>query len=154
MAGLVDVVAPRRLGAGFRWLLASSWVSNTGDGIALAAGPLLVASLTRNALLIASAASLQWLPPLLFGLSAGVLSDRVNRKVIVVTSDLLRAAVLVVLSMTIVTGAVSVALVLVTLFVLGTAEVFSDNTTATLLPMLVGVAAMTWPSATDGCRSA
>ena len=31
---------PRRLGTGFRWLLASSWVSNLGDGIAIAAGPL------------------------------------------------------------------------------------------------------------------
>ena len=32
---------------------------------------------------------------------------------------------------------VSIALVLVAMFLLGTAEVFADNTTATLLPMLV-----------------
>jgi predicted MFS family arabinose efflux permease len=134
---LLDAVAPKRLGSGFRWLLASSWLSNTGDGIAIAAGPLLVASLTDNAFLIASAAMLQWLPPLVFGLGAGALSDRVNRKVIVVTADLLRAAVLVVLSLTIVTGTVSIGLVLATLFVLGTAEVFADNTSQTLLPMLV-----------------
>lgn len=137
MSTLLDAVAPKRLGSGFRWLLASSWLSNTGDGIAIAAGPLLVASLTDNAFLIASAAMLQWLPPLVFGLGAGALSDRVNRKVIVVTADLLRAAVLVVLSLTIVTGTVSIGLVLATLFVLGTAEVFADNTSQTLLPMLV-----------------
>jgi predicted MFS family arabinose efflux permease len=134
---ILDVVAPKRLGSGFRWLLASSWLSNVGDGISIAAGPLLVASLTGNAFLIACAALLQWLPPLVFGLWAGALSDRVNRKLIVVTADLLRAAVLVVLSVTVVTGTVSIALVLTTLFVLGTAEVFADNTSSTLLPMLV-----------------
>ena len=43
---VLDKVAPERLGSGFRWLLVSGWVSNLGDGIALAAGPLLVASQT------------------------------------------------------------------------------------------------------------
>jgi hypothetical protein len=41
---LTDLVAPTLLGRDFRWLLASSWVTNLGDGITLAAGPLLVAS--------------------------------------------------------------------------------------------------------------
>ena len=48
MIRILDAVAPRRLGPGFRWLLASSWLSNTGDGIAIAAGPLLVASLSHK----------------------------------------------------------------------------------------------------------
>lgn len=137
MSTLVDVVAPPRLGTGFRRLLASSWLSNTGDGIALAAGPLLVASLTRSPFLIATGASLQWLPPLLFSLAAGALSDRVNRRRIVVTADLTRAVVLVVLAVTVVTGTVTVGLALLALFLLSTAEVFADNTTSTLLPMLV-----------------
>lgn len=133
----LDVIAPARFGSRFRWLLASSWLTNVGDGIAIAAGPLLVASLTRNAVLIASAALLQWLPPLVFGLGAGALSDRVNRKLIVVTANVLRAAALVTLALTIVTGTVSIALVLITLFAVATAEVFADNTSSTLLPMLV-----------------
>ena len=37
----------------------------------------------------------------------------------------------------IVTGSVSIAAVLVALFLLATAEVFADNSSATLLPMLV-----------------
>ena len=41
----------------FRWLLASSWSTNLGDGIALAAGPLLVASLTDDAFLVSLAAT-------------------------------------------------------------------------------------------------
>jgi hypothetical protein len=39
-----ELIAPSRLGSSFRWLLASSWVTNLGHGITLAAGPLLVAS--------------------------------------------------------------------------------------------------------------
>ncbi|HEY1641558.1 MAG TPA: hypothetical protein VGG35_12770, partial [Streptosporangiaceae bacterium] len=66
-----ELVAPSRLGASFRWLLASSWVTNLGDGITLAAGPLLVASVTRDPLAVAMAALLQRLPWLLFGLYAG-----------------------------------------------------------------------------------
>ncbi len=65
---VVEAVVPRRLGTGFRWLLASSWTTNLGDGIALAAGPLLVASQTDSPFLVALAALVQWAPPLLFGL--------------------------------------------------------------------------------------
>jgi MFS family permease len=134
---LVDAVAPPRLGIGFRWLLASSWISNLGDGISIAAGPLLVASQTRDAFLVALAALLQWLPHLLFGLFAGALSDRLDRRLMVVIVDVMRAVVLAAIAATIVTGVVSIAVVLVALFLLGTAEVFADNSSQTLLPMLV-----------------
>ena len=137
MSRLVESLAPRRLGAGFRWLLASSWTSNLGDGVALAAGPLLIASQTRDPRLVALAVLLQQLPWLLFGLGAGVLADRLDRRLIVVTVDLLRVGVLAVLAAAIVTDAVSVAVVLTALFLLGTAEVFADSAAATLLPMLV-----------------
>jgi MFS family permease len=134
---LVEVVAPRRLGPGFRWLIASSWVTNLGDGLALAAGPLLVASMTGDARLVALAATLQWLPPLLFGLPAGALSDRLDRRRIVVGVNVARSVVLATLATTIATGNVSIAVVLGALFLLGTAEVFADNSSHTLLPMLV-----------------
>ena len=137
MSRLVDTLAPARLGIGFRWLLASSWISNLGDGIAIAAGPLLVASQTRDAFLVALAALVQWLPHLLFGLYAGALSDRLDRRLIVVTVDIIRAVVLAVIATSIVTGTVSIAVVLVALFLLGSAEVFADNSSQTLLPMLV-----------------
>ncbi|WP_225234486.1 MFS transporter [Klenkia terrae] len=137
MSRISEVVAPSRLGLGFRWLLASSWTSNLGDGIALAAGPLLVASLTRDPFLVSLAAGVQWLPPLLFGLLAGAVTDRVDRRLLVVLVDLLRAAVLVVLTLAVATDLVTIAGVLVALFVLGTAEVFADNSSQTLLPTLV-----------------
>jgi MFS family permease len=134
---VAEVLAPARLGRGFRWLLASSWVSNLGDGIALAAGPLLVASQTDDAFLVALAALLQRLPWLCFGLLAGALADRIDRRLIVITVDVLRAVTLTVLAATIVTDTVDIAVVLGTMFVLGTAETFADVTTATLMPMMV-----------------
>lgn len=137
MSRIAEALVPPRLGVGFRWLMASSWSSNLGDGIALAAGPLLVASLTRDAFLVALAATVQWVPPLLFGLLAGALTDRLDRRLIVLSVDLGRAAVLAVLTLAVVTDRVSIAVVLAALFVLATAEVFADNSSQTLLPMLV-----------------
>jgi len=128
---------PARLGSGFRWLLASSWTTNLGDGVAVAAGPLLVASLTDDAFLVSLAALLRWAPPLVFGLYAGALSDRLDRRRIVIAADAARAVALGVLVVTMVTGHVSVTVALLALGLLATAEVFADNTTTTLTPMLV-----------------
>lgn len=137
MSRLVEALLPARLGTGFRWLLGSSWVTNLGDGIVLAAGPLLVASMTADARLVALGATLQWLPPLLFGLLAGALSDRLDRRRLVIVMNLVRALVLAVLATAVVTDQVTVVVVLGALFLLGTSEVFADNTASTLMPMLV-----------------
>ncbi len=137
MTRVLDVLAPPRLGHGFRLLMASSWTSNVADGIALAAGPLLVASKTDQEFLVALAALLQWAPPLVFGLWAGALTDRLDRRLIIVTVDSLRALVVVLLAVAIAVDSAPISMVLVTMFLLGTAEVFADNTASTLLPMLV-----------------
>ena len=48
--------SPRRASVGnFRWLFGESLITNIGDGVALAAGPLLVASQTRDPLLVSFA---------------------------------------------------------------------------------------------------
>jgi MFS family permease len=133
-----ELIAPSRLGRSFRWLLASSWVTNLGDGITLAAGPLLVASETHSPLAVALAALLQRLPWLLFGLYAGVLADRLNRRTIVIVTGLVRAAILVLLTVSILTHRVDIPVVLTALFLFGVCEAFGDTTTTTLLPMLVG----------------
>src|SRR3712207_2424545 len=125
------------MGTPFRWLVGSSWLTNLGDGIAVAAVPLLIASQTQDPALVALAALLQRLPWLLFGLYAGAIADRVDRRLLVVAVDALRAAVLTVLVLLLVTGRVDVGVVLATSFVLGVAEVFADTTGATLLPMVV-----------------
>jgi MFS family permease len=134
---LVETVLPRRLGRSFRWLVASSWTSNIGDGIALAAGPLLVASLTDSAFLVALAAMLQRLPWLMFGLWAGALADRLDRRLVVIIANALRALVIAVLCVFVGAGTVSIAMVLTAMFLYGVAEVFADTTQQTLLPALV-----------------
>ncbi|MGF1599913.1 MAG: MFS transporter [Acidimicrobiales bacterium] len=138
MGHLVDIALPPRLGRPFRWLIASSWASNLGDGLALAAGPLLVASLTDRAFLVALATTLQWLPPLLLGLLAGALTDRLDRRRLIMAVNVARVGLLAGLAAAVLTERVTILLVLVILFALGTAEVFADNASATLLPMLVG----------------
>lgn len=137
MTNVVDAIAPRRFGSNFRLLLATSWASDLGDGLALAAGPLLVLSQTRDPFLIALATLLQRLPWVVLGLQAGVLADRHDRRLIIVVANVMRAAVLVVLSAMIVADAVNVAVVLVALTMLGAAEVFVDTTASTVLPMIV-----------------
>jgi MFS family permease len=135
--GLVERVAPARLGRPFRWLLASSWTTNLGDGILVATGPLLVASETRDPFLVGLSWTLQFLPALLFGLYAGVVADRVDRQLLVAFADGARVLVLGVLATAILTGHVDIVLVLGALFLLGTAETFADTATSTLLPMMV-----------------
>ena len=117
--------------------MGSSWISNIGDGVIIAAGPLLVASQTRDPFLVSLAWTLQFLPWLLFGLFAGVVADRMNRKTLISLADGCRVVVLAVLVGTIVTGRVDITVVLASMFLLGVGETFADTTTATLLPMIV-----------------
>jgi predicted MFS family arabinose efflux permease len=137
---ILDLVAPVRLGPSFRWLLGASWLTSVADGFILAAGPLLVASQTDSPALVASAAFLQRLPWLVFALYAGVLADRVNRRSIVIVTNLVRAFVLLVLSICILGHRVNIPLVLVALFVLGVNDTFNETTSTTLTPMLVAPA--------------
>ncbi|MBA2719312.1 MAG: MFS transporter [Chloroflexi bacterium] len=128
---------PARLGGSFRWLFGAYIVTNIGDGIVLAAGPLLVASQTQDPFLVSLAVVAGYAPHLVFGLIAGVVADRQDRRRIVVGVNLFRALVLVVLTAMIATEVVNIALVLATLFVLGTAETFADASSSTLIPSLV-----------------
>src|SRR5262245_27706106 len=126
VSAVIEAVVPARLGRSFRWLLAASTVMNLGDGIVIAAGPLLVASQTRDPFLVSLAVCCEFLPSLAFGSTAGVVADRVDRRRLTVTMNLVRAGVLVVLAAIIATGTVNIALVLATILVLGTAENFAD----------------------------
>ncbi|MGZ6329258.1 MAG: MFS transporter [Candidatus Limnocylindrales bacterium] len=136
-ARAIEAIAPHRLGVSFRWLLAATFINNAGDGVVVAAGPLLVASQTHDPFLVSLALLSEYLPVLLFGVIGGVAADRFDRRQMVVVVNLIRAAVLAVLVATIVSGTVDIAVVLVTLFALGTAETFADSASSTLIPSLV-----------------
>ena len=136
-ARAIEAIVPHRLGVSFRWLLAATFINNAGDGVVVAAGPLLVASQTHDPFLVSLALLSEYLPALLFGVIGGVAADRFDRRRMVVVVNLIRAAVLAVLVATIVSGTVTIAVVLVTLFALGTAETFADSASSTLIPSLV-----------------
>ncbi len=137
MPSFGDLVAPRRMGMSFRWLLASSWTSNIGDGIALAAAPLLIASMTSSPIIVASGAILQFLPWLLLGLHAGAVADRFDRRRLVILADAARVVVVAGLCVFLVTGAVNIWIVLAVSLLYGTAEVFADTAGSAMLPMVV-----------------
>ncbi|MEO8274052.1 MAG: MFS transporter [Chloroflexota bacterium] len=137
LSRLIEPIAPSRLGRSFRWLLSATVVENVGDGIALAAGPLLVASQTRDPFLVSLALLAQYVPTLLFGVIFGAAADRFNRKRMVVVVNLMRSVVVTGLVITIVTGNVNIAVVLIVLFILGSAETLADSASSTLLPGLV-----------------
>jgi MFS family permease len=134
---VVETIAPARLGRSFRWLLGATVVNNAGDGVVIAAGPLLVASQTRDPFLVSLALLSEYLPVLLFGLIGGAIADRVDRVRMVVAVNIGRSFVLAALVLTIVTGTVNIALVLTALFVLGSAETFADSASSTLMPGFV-----------------
>jgi MFS family permease len=117
--------------------MSSSWTSNLGDGIALSAAPLLIASLTSSPLLVASGAMMQFLPWLLFGLLAGSIADHHDRRRLVMLANGSRAVIVLGLVVFLATGQVTVWIVLAASFLYGTAEVFADTAGSTLLPMLV-----------------
>ncbi|GIJ79119.1 Predicted arabinose efflux permease, MFS family [Micromonospora phaseoli] len=126
-----------RLGADFAKLWTASAVSNVGDGVTMAAGPLLVASISRDPALVAGAAFVQQLPWLLFALFSGAYVDRLDRRRLVVAVNLARAVALAGLAGTIATGTVTVAVIYAVVFLLGTGETLADTAMGAMLPSVV-----------------
>ena len=126
-----------RLGADFTRLWTASAVSNIGDGVTMAAGPLLVASVSGNPALIAGAVFAQQLPWLLFALISGAYVDRLDRRRLIVAVNLMRAAALAALAVTIATETVTVPVIYSVLFLLGTGETLADTAAGALLPAVV-----------------
>lgn len=144
----------KRLGANYWRLWSASAVSNLGDGVAVIAYPWLASLVTRDGFKLGLVVLAGRLPWLLFSIPAGVITDRVDRKRVVVTMDLFRAiltagVVALVLANTgtldlaVETGVTPpnetfllLALIGAT-FLFGVAEVLRDNTAQTLMPSLV-----------------
>jgi MFS family permease len=94
MSSLRTFLLPAELGPDFRKIWPASIISNLGDGALLAAGPLLVASITREPAAVGAAAFVQQLPWLLFALFSGALVDRLDRRLMIVAADTFRSIVL------------------------------------------------------------
>lgn len=150
------MTAKAPLGHRYRRLWTASVISNLGDGIALIAYPWLASAVTRDPVLIALVAVAQRLPWLVFTLPAGVITDRVDRRKIMVAMDIARAGLTVVVAAAVLgneTGLPSPEVlatgidigtnwvVYLTLalgaMLLGFAEVLRDNAAQTILPAMV-----------------
>ncbi|MBO3741861.1 MFS transporter [Actinoplanes flavus] len=125
------------IGADFNRLWTASAISNIGDGVTMAAGPLLVASISDNPSLIAGAVFAQQLPWLGIALISGAWVDRLDRRNLAVVVNLLRALALGVLTTTIATGTVTVAVIYLVMFLLGVGETLADTAVGAMLPAIV-----------------
>lgn len=134
---LMDRVCPPAFGPQFKLFLTSSWLANLGDGILLAAGPLLVASLTPSPVLVAMGRIMQQLPFFLLGIAAGLIIDRYDRRLIVIISEIVRVVALATISLAILTNMCSISLVLACLFFLGAAQMFSFLSFDSMFPSLI-----------------
>ncbi|MTA20440.1 MAG: MFS transporter, partial [Actinobacteria bacterium] len=80
----------KKLGSSYWKLWSATAISNLGDGISTVAYPWLASAITRSPILIALAAVASRLPWLIFTLPAGVITDRVDRRKIIVAMDFFR----------------------------------------------------------------
>ena len=130
---------PRRapLGSGFRALFLGSVVSNTGDGIRLAALPLLAAALTSSPLLISAVTAAQYLPWVTFAPIGGALVDRRDRRRTILVTQVWRAVVLGVLALLVATSTAEVWHICVVAFLVTVGEILVDPATVAVLPTIV-----------------
>ena len=138
------------LGRNFHRLLLSSALANLADGIGVVAWPWLASLITRDPLAIALVGVAQKLPWFLFALPSGVISDRLDRRLLVTSMDFLRFVTLIALATAMLApGLLPEApvqdfpvdllygLLLLSALIVGFAEVLRDNSAVTLLPSIV-----------------
>jgi predicted MFS family arabinose efflux permease len=129
------------LAAGFRAPFARYWLSgflaDFGDGVRLAAFPLLAAQLTRSPTAVAAVTAVQSLPWLLTGAGAGVLVDRSDRRRLMAIVDVARAAIIVGLAAAVLTHSAGLALIYLTAFTTGVGSALRDTAAVTCIPRLV-----------------
>ena len=111
----------------FRRYWWSRMLSLGGSVISYVALPVLVYRLTGSAALTAMVSALEAAPYLTFGLFAGALADRWNRKSVMVSADLVNAAVMLSVPVAHWSGVLTVAHVLLVAFVVPAIAVFFDG---------------------------
>ena len=133
----------------FAPFIAASGLANLADGIAVVAWAWLATLLTRDPLLVALLPVAIRLPWFLFALPAGIVTDRVDRRRLILAMDAARAGLFALAALALWTtrpgeapdGGVAqpglFAALLACALLVGTAEVFRDNAAQTMLPALV-----------------
>lgn len=115
----------------------SAFLADLGDGVRLAAFPLLAAQLTGSPAAVATVVAVQGLPWLLIGPGVGVLVDRTDLRTTMVGVDLARAALIAALAVAVATHVATLPLIYVTAFVTGAGSTVRDTAATTAVPRLV-----------------
>lgn len=126
-----------RLGSAFWRYWTAAALANLGDGIRLAAFPLLAASLTDDPLAVAAVVAAQTAPWLVAGLAAGLLADRRPPRTLLAAADAVRVLALATLLAAVVGGVATVGWVLGCAVVLGLGETVRDTAAQVAVPALV-----------------
>jgi predicted MFS family arabinose efflux permease len=118
-------------------LWAATALSNLGDGVRAAAFPLLGVALTRNPVLVAGLVAAQYLPWLAFGLTAGALVDRTDRRTLMWTVNTGRTLLLAAFTVLVATDQATLPLLYAAAFLLGVGDTLYDNAAQAAVPALV-----------------
>jgi MFS family permease len=137
------ITKANRLPGPFLRFWAADALSSAGDGFTLVAGPLLMVTLTSSPILIAGGYFAAQIPWLLFGLHAGALVDRTDRRRLIMAVDTARTGLMAVLAVLVATGSASVASVYLLLFLSGVGDTMVMTAGVAFVPALVPKAAMT-----------
>jgi len=132
---------PHRTGSKFNGDFWKYWtgqtISNLGSSITLFALPLLVYTLTGSALDLGIATAVTFLPYLLFGLILGAWTDRVDRKSMMIGTDIARALVVASIPLLAAFGLLSIWWIYVVAFVHATLKICFDAGEFAAIPSLV-----------------
>ena len=126
-----------RLGVDFGKLWTAAAFSNLADGLGRTAVPLAATTLTRDPLMISVIGALAFVPWLVFGLPAGMIVDRFDRRIIMSVANTIRGAVAVWLATLAVTGTLTLWSLFIATLVFGLGETLFDNATNAVIPGVV-----------------
>jgi hypothetical protein len=128
----------RRLGRDFWLYFSGQSVSQLGSSFTIFALPLLVFKLTHSATNLAITTAAEFVPYLLFGLVLGAVVDRVDRRKMMLRTDLARAGVIAVLPVLALFGVLEVWQIYVVTFVQSTLGILFTCGEFAAIPALVG----------------
>ena len=133
----------RHAPAPFPLLALAQFLSQFGDSVFQIAFLWLILDLTGSKSVTGLAATISYLPPLVFGLAAGVLVDRWERKRVLVGADLARALLLALLAALYAGRALNPPALTAIAFGMATAAVLFNPSRDSLLPEIVSAEALT-----------
>ena len=129
---------PLRRNRDFLILLVGQSLSAFGDAVTLIALPLLVLQITGSGIAMGIVGVLGRAPDLLFGLPAGVLADRVDRRRLMLLSDAARAALTALIPLSVLAGVPTLGVILLVTFPINAFRVLFMSGWTAAVPNLVG----------------